>query len=630
MARKNDTGLLKVRFSIGAKLIVIISSIVLISLGSIIALASWLIRGDLQLIAEDNNFETNRRTAMAAESVFENIHSSSLILIRTVISAGAGSNLAAETADFFFERNPNVAAVFYMTADYADQFENPDESELLINYDFFETRNLDPSLAATYRDIHTIAIMRAAAGETVLLNAARNFSAPVLAMFFPWQGGGACVLFTPMDLNDSFGYGVNQSYLINDSGEILIHSNFDIVRMGVNLSNREFTRYIWSRPDVNAQILFTDEEGITYFGAFTKINIAGAIVITSVEHNQVFEGINATTRRNIYLSITVLSISIILIWFFAKSISVPIKALAVAAHDIEGGKFEISLKPKSRDEIGVLTSSFHRMCKALHVFGRFTNRDIAVRAMRGEIKPGGFPKKATIFFSDIREFTSISENFTNIFSNEASDKIVHWLNEYFTHMIDCVDRTGGVVDKFIGDALMAHWGTAFTTGSTRKDAYNCIKAALYMRSALRRMNKGRKKENPENPRIHIGIGINTGTVTAGQLGSDKRMEYTVVGDPVNLASRIETLNKTFGTDILISENTWNLVKKRFITVEMPSVHVKGKEKPVRIFTIINFAKNPKGPKSLTRLRRILGIKAPDNLRLDTSSSAVKYIFSGSK
>ncbi|MCL1958027.1 MAG: HAMP domain-containing protein, partial [Spirochaetes bacterium] len=359
--------------------------------------------------------------------------------------------------------------------------------------------------------------------------------------------------------------------------------------------------------------------------AFTKLNIAGAVVITSIEYNKVFEGINATTRRNFYLTITVLSISIILIWFFAKSISVPLKALAAAAHDIEGGKFEISLTPKTHDEIGVLTSSFQRMCKALHIFGRFTNRDIAVRAMRGEIKPGGFPKHATIFFSDIRGFTATSENFTNTFGDEASDKIIHWLNEYFTAMIDCVERTGGVVDKFIGDALMAHWGTAYTTGSTRKDAYNCVSAALMMRRALLRMNRERDKEDLSNPRIKFGAGINTGIVTAGQLGSDKRMEYTVVGDPVNLASRVEALNKPFGTDILIAENTWRLVRRKFVTVEMPSVRVKGKEKPVRIFAVINYAKNPKGPKSLIKLRRILGIQEPDNLKkIDNNSGEVKY------
>ncbi|MCL2805850.1 MAG: HAMP domain-containing protein [Treponema sp.] len=619
--RQEASGLMKVRFSIGAKLITIITFIVLVSLGLIIALVSLLVRADLQILAETENFETNRRTAIAADAAFEYIHSNSLILIRTITSAGQGSFIARDSAGFYFERNPKTACVFFTSGA---------GSEILVNRDFFETRSLDPALADSYRAGETVALRRAMAGETVLLNAARHFGAPLLALFFPWQNGGAGVLFDPAELINVFCYGVNQSYLLNDAGDILIHADFDMVRDGVNVSDRNFTRYVWNRLERESQTLYTDEEGIRYFGAFTKLDIAGSIVITSVEYDKVFEGINATTRRNIYLTITVLSISIIFIWFFAKSISIPLRILASAAQDIESGKFDLQLTPKSKDEIGVLTDSFQRMCSALNIFGRFTNRDIAVRAMRGEIKPGGFPKHATIFFSDIRNFTSISENFTNTFGDEASDKIVYWLNVYFSSMVDCVERTGGVVDKFIGDALMAHWGTAYTSGSVKKDACDCISAALMMRKALYRLNQGRRKNDPANPRIQFGCGINTGIVTAGQLGSDVRMEYTVIGDPVNLASRIESLNKAFGVDILIGEDTWRLVRKKFITVEMPSVKVKGKEKKVRVFAVINYAKSTKGPASLSRLRKMLGIKPPPNLVIDPNSPDVKYKLIGKK
>lgn len=621
--RQEDTGLMKIRFSIGAKLIVIITFIVLVSLGSIISLVSWLVRADLQIIAEENNFEANRHSGLAAQAAIENIQSNTLIMIRTITSVGTGSALAGETSNFFFERNPHVASVFFT---YRGQ------TELLINQQFFDSRSIETTGTAAYWDAHRSFLRRAAAGETVLLNAAPHFTIPVLALFFPWQDGiseiAGGVLFASEELGAAFGYGVNQSYLINDSGDILVHSNFELVHSGVNVSANNFIRYVWDNPARNAQTLYTDDDGIRYFGAFKKLNTAGAVVITNVEYNKVFEGIDATTRRNVYLTAAVLSISIIFIWFFSKSISVPLRTLASAAHEIETGAFDIKLKPAGYDEIGVLTASFRRMCKALGIFGRFTNRDIAVRAMRGEIKPGGFPKHATIFFSDIRGFTAACENFTKTFGSEASDKIVLWLNKYFTKMVDCVEKTGGVVDKFIGDAVMAHWGTAYTTGSARKDAYNCVKAALLMRGALLRLNKDRKKGDLTNPRISIGCGINTGIVTAGQLGSDTRMEYTVVGDPVNLASRVESLNKAFGTDILITEETWRLVRKKFITVEMPSVTVKGKEKPERIFAVINFAKNQKGPKSIGRLRKILGVKPPDFSQLNADEKKHKIVGTG--
>jgi adenylate cyclase len=263
------------------------------------------------------------------------------------------------------------------------------------------------------------------------------------------------------------------------------------------------------------------------------------------------------------------------------------------------------------------------MAKALGIFGRFTNREIAVRAMRGEIKPGGLPKHATIFFSDIRNFTAKSENFTKEFGDNASDRIVYWLNDYFTRMVDCVEKTGGVVDKFIGDAVMAHWGTAYSSGSVEEDAFNCVNAALMMRYALMEMNRGREEDDPGNPLIRIGCGINTGIVTAGQIGSDRRMEYTVIGDPVNLASRTEALNKPLGTDILITENTWERAGDRFVTEEMPPVTVKGKEKPVRLFAVVKLA-GAQGPETLAELRKLLGIKPPDLNALDTGAEEKKY------
>ena len=171
---------------------------------------------------------------------------------------------------------------------------------------------------------------------------------------------------------------------------------------------------------------------------------------------------------------------------------------------------------------------------------------------------------------------------------------------------------------------MAHWGTAYTAGSPQKDAYNCVKTALLMRKALYDMNKNRRADDPNNPSIRIGCGINTGLVTAGQIGSDLRMEYTVIGDPVNLASRTESLTKPMATDILIAEDTWVLVKDNFITEEMPPVTVKGKEKPVRIFAVVNFAGIDKGPRNLADVRKLLGLKAPAVTAPDLNADEEKY------
>ena len=627
----------KIRFSIGAKLITIISIIILISLGSITALVSWLVRGDLRMTAEENNFETNRRSALEAEITLAHVRFDARMLMQTINASKEES--AQESTDFFFEESPQIAALILFVPGRPDR--------LLINEKFFQKREIDRELAGSFFQNHRAALERSAWGENIILNAAPHFSRPLLALFFPWKGGGAgSVLFSSESLNENFGIVTNRSYMINSDGDILAHADFEMLRSGANIGDQRFIRSILESSERSKQELIEPEstenaespKNRTWsllsvlrgaggperqFTAYTKLNTAGAVVITSIEYDKVFEGIAATTRRNIYLTAAVLSISIALIWVFSKSISVPLRTLAAAARKIESGNFELELKLKGRDEIGLLAASFRSMCTALGIFGRFTNRDIAIKAMSGEIRPGGFPKHATIFFSDIRDFTAKSENFTKTFGDQASDRIVHWLNDYFTQMVNCVEKTGGVVDKFIGDAVMAHWGTAYTAGSPRKDAFNSVKAALMMRLTLIRMNKGRETSDTGNPPIRIGCGINTGIVTAGQIGSDLRMEYTVIGDPVNLASRIEALTKPLGVDILITEDTWLLIRDKFIVEEMPPVTVAGKQKPVRIFAVVNLT-GTTGPKTLNEVRKILGIVPPDMSKVDVNANEIKY------
>jgi len=604
-----------IRFSIGAKLVTIITILVLVSLGSITFLVSYFVSQDLEIAAEVNNFEINRRCASEADYVFSNARSNAQVLIKIINSAGLNSYLSRQASDFYFEQNAQIAALVILTPGLNAHF--------LVNDRYFFLKDLKTTLVESYYYENYAFFERAARGESIYLNASSSFGAHLLALFFPMQEGSFSILFSPEHLNNSFGSGINNSFLINNFGDILIHADRDAVFNNENFSEKEYIRKIQESP-INGRQDLIEENGEKFFAAFTRLNSGASIAITTIDYKKLFEGIEATTLRNIYLTAAVIFLSILFIWFFSKSISVSLKSLSNAARKIEGGIFELDLKPKGRDEIGYLTTSFNRMSKALSIFGRFTNREIAIKAMRGEIKPGGLPKHATVFFSDIRKFTEISENFTNEFGKDASDKIVHWLNSYLTQMVDCVEKTNGVVDKFIGDAVMAHWGTAYSAGSPSKDAFNGVKAALMMRKALVQLNKNRYPGDPGDPPICIGCGINSGVVTAGQIGSDVRMEYTVIGDPVNLASRIEALNKPLGTDILISESTYNLVKYFFITEEMPSVSVKGKEKPVRIFAVVNHVSVTSGPKTLKEVRKLLGIKPVDVSKVNMESEEIKY------
>jgi len=661
----------RVRFSIGAKLIVIILVILIVSLGSISALAVWLGHTDLKRTAEGNNLEINRRSAMEAETLLANIRSNSRVLIQNISILGFQTPAIKESMDFFFTENQQIGSVFFVIPGRQEQ--------LLINKPFFTSRQIDEGSVSSFFDGNRAALGRAVRGETVLQNAAPHFSKPVLGLFFPWQGGGVvAVLFSTDELNKSFGYKANNSYMVNTDGDILSYYDFNIVKEKTDIKNMDFFRVILESTERDKQeIMETDfgvvrssfdnvnntilgvfepvwekvkpeikliidksveilrrydvlrdgvkdkvkvkEKRLKQFVAYTKLNSAKAIVITSLEYNKVFEGFNAAIMSNICLATAILIISIIFILFFSRTISLPLRSLAFAANKIENGNFDQQLHSKALDEIGMLTFNFGKMCSALKVFGNFSDKEIAVKAISGEIKPGGLAKHGTILFTDISDFTVRYENFIRFFGAEASDKIVLWLNEYFTQMIDCVKKTGGTVDKFIGPAVMAHWGTAASSGSPRKDAFNSIKTALMMRKVLYYMNKERKAGDVSNPLMRIGCGISSGVVTAGQLGSDTRLNYTVLGDPVNLALHVKAFNKPFGADILVCEDTWKLVGDKFITEEMPSVPVKGRAKPVRTFAIVNFAGDIKGPQSLEEVRTLLGIEPPDLDKADVSA-----------
>jgi adenylate cyclase len=182
--------------------------------------------------------------------------------------------------------------------------------------------------------------------------------------------------------------------------------------------------------------------------------------------------------------------------------------------------------------------------------------------------------KVTILFTDIRSFTTISERMD-------PQQLVGLLNEYFTEMVSIVMQEDGVVDKYIGDAIMAVFGAPV---SKPQDAVHAVRAAVRMRGALEELNVRLIARGI--PALRTGIGIHTGEVVAGNIGSDKRMEYTVIGDPVNVASRLETSTKDLGVNVLISQDTFELTKDVIETRPVREIIVKGRGQPVMTYEVL--------------------------------------------
>ncbi len=187
----------------------------------------------------------------------------------------------------------------------------------------------------------------------------------------------------------------------------------------------------------------------------------------------------------------------------------------------------------------------------------------------------GERKEVTILFSDIRGYTTLTENL-------GAAEVVSLLNQYFETMVEAVFNHEGTLDKFIGDALMAVFGAPLPL--TENHAWKAVQAALEMRQRLEEFNQRRVIQ--EQPKIHIGIGISSGEVVSGNIGSHKRMDYTVIGDGVNLSSRLEAITKEYDCDIIISEFTYQLCCDHIWVRELDKIRVKGKHQAVNIYELI--------------------------------------------
>ncbi|MFN2311189.1 MAG: CHASE2 domain-containing protein [Spirochaetia bacterium] len=216
------------------------------------------------------------------------------------------------------------------------------------------------------------------------------------------------------------------------------------------------------------------------------------------------------------------------------------------------------------------------------MFGKYVSPDVVSEILDNPPELGGVDRELTVFFSDIRGFTTLSESM-------SPQELVNHLNIYLTRMTDIILEYKGTLDKYVGDEIMCFWGAPLPE---EDHAMLSCKCGLRQMEALAELNEGW----PPEKRIDIGIGINSGIMTVGNMGSAGRMNYTLMGDNVNLAARLEGTNKEYQTHVLISEYTYGLVADRVTARELDNIRVKGKNKPVVIYELLDVNEGLDSPK----------------------------------
>lgn len=689
--------------SIGVKMISIISTLIVVSMGLITVLVSYFVTKDTKANAEISNFTLNSRTASDCENRINSIISGvSLFCDLLEDSQVDGDELALSTAKLF-DHHPDILAIEFVSSE-----------KIFVNKALLISNNISADSIKEYISTETDAVNYAKNGLMKIENASPFLMNPSIAVFcsqnFSLNGTNKnevlAILISTEKIAESIATGhINESFLINDNGVVLIHPDAQMMMQAADFSSNPFVKNLVQNNHDGIQQSYTDSSGVEYIAACKKITSADCRVITQTKTQVILAAINNTTKNNIALTVAILSIAILIVWIFAKTLSIPLKKLTNVTDEINKGNFNTVLFEKlnvhRKDEIGVLNRSTKDERDILNTVTKLTNKGVTKAIVKKEIDFEPHLKDITIFFSDIRGFTSISDSFNKKFGEKSAAEIISFLNDYMSRMVNCISISGGVVDKFEGDAIMAAWGVLresnldfeqLPEGSEEKenlenihnlhvkqDAVNAIRATLAMRYALMKYNKDAKaftkahKNDPMaslKPEIKIGCGLNTGRATVGFMGSNEKMEFTSIGDAVNLASRTESSNKPCGTDILITQYTYDILKKDFIKCEendftiseenrlneiivekIPvSFSVKGKDDQ-SFYGVVNMpnfdiksffrfsepdfepdidcikAVGPKGPKTLSEVRKLLGIATPDfskvNLNAEENKVTVK-------
>jgi adenylate cyclase len=377
----------------------------------------------------------------------------------------------------------------------------------------------------------------------------------------------------------------SQAFIVDNSGDVISPMTEKNPQKNTLSNLRDMhdsplpTAYQIFRNTGQTHFNFQDD-GVTFIATFVPYSLnAGKswAIVVIVPEDDFIGGSEAASHRVLLFSTIVVLLGLILVYIFAQKVSSPIILLA---HDVRGLK-RFRFKKSSVItthvlEVQVLIEAFNAAKNALSSFAKYVPKTLIEKLMEtGTVaEVGGERKEITILFSDIRGFTDISENMT------PEDLMSH-ISVYVENMTQVIHQYQGNVDKYIGDAVMTFWGAPID--DAEHATHGCF-AALMCRYRINQLNEIWLHEN--KPVLYTRYGLNTGAAIVGNMGSSDRLNYTAIGDNVNLASRLEGMNKVYGTEILVSESVYLAAKDQFLFRPVDKVRVKGKTALTAIYELV--------------------------------------------
>lgn len=580
------------KFSLQLKMMGVISLLFILSVSSIIIFASFHFKRSIELQLRDNNIRMAEIIGSKVRSDILGVVEKGRQIAITLTTQGLPEDDRKLLLKTFFKNDKEFI--------YLGIFERRGNT-LVIKREVFNEEELKKS-SVTEDDFHAVvernrdALVEAFNGQTVLLNSSPGFVEPSFAIAIPTAENGeldnALVIIVKLEkIIGAFSKkGIETTFMVNGSGTVLAHPKEDLVLAATDLTGMPIVKSMLTNPQSKFQMSYLDDElGGNYLGSFQKIGFADAGVITIVSEEKAFADVYKSQKTNLYIAGIGLCSALIFVFFFSKTITKPVLQLLSATLEIAKGNFKIGIKPTTQDEVGLLTKYFidtgqglEEREKVKNILGSMIDPVVVQEAMvdLAALKRGS-ETHITAFFSDVASFSTISEQL-------KSADLASLLNEYLSAMTIILKKHEGVLDKYIGDAIVGIFNAPVPVLDHELKA---ARASVDMVLKLKELREYWTKNNLYSKEAQVmdaRIGLNSGPAKVGFMGTDALASYTMMGDTVNLAARLEAAGKDYGVNILITDPIRDKIKDEMLTRFVDLVRVKGKNEPVRIHELIGY------------------------------------------